>query len=102
MRGGGVNLSPAGGSLKMRHLTAPPRRAISSAVWGRFILVVYGLACRGTLMTKLSIFDFDSPERRAGRTTRAFRFAWAVFSWTLAFSAVTVATMAFIRWRHLM
>ena len=53
-------------------------------------------------MTKLSIFDFDSPERRAGRTTRAFRFAWAVFSWTLAFSAVTVATMAFIRWRHMM
>jgi hypothetical protein len=53
-------------------------------------------------MTKLSIFDFDSPERREGRKTIAFRLAWAVFSWTLAFSAVTVATMAFIRWRHLM
>lgn len=53
-------------------------------------------------MTKLSIFDFDSPERREGRKTMAFRFVWAVFSWTLAFSAVTVATMAFIRWRHLM
>jgi hypothetical protein len=53
-------------------------------------------------MTKLAHFDFDSDERREGRTTKAFRIAWAVFSWTLAFSAVTVAVMAFIRWRHLM
>jgi hypothetical protein len=86
----------------MRHLAAPCRNAVGEAVCGGFILFIYGLACRGTLMTKLSIFDFDSPERRAGRTTKAFRFVWAVFSWTLAFSAVTVATMAFIRWRHMM
>jgi hypothetical protein len=61
------------------------------------------IACWETaIMTKLAIFDFDSPERRAGRTTRAFRLAWSLFCWTLAFSAVTVAAAAFFRWRHFM
>ncbi len=53
-------------------------------------------------MTKLAFFDFDSPERRAGRTTRAFRLVWNLFCWTLAFSAVAVAAAAFFRWRHFM
>lgn len=53
-------------------------------------------------MTKLALFDFGSAERREGRTTRAFRFLWGLFCWTLAFSAVTVAAAALFRWRHLM
>ena len=53
-------------------------------------------------MTKLAIFEFDSPERRRGRTTKAFRLMWAIFCWTLAFCSVTVASVAFFHWARMM
>jgi hypothetical protein len=53
-------------------------------------------------MTKTEIFEFGSPERRQGRSTKAFRLLWAVFCWTLAFSSVTVASVAFFRWARMM
>jgi hypothetical protein len=53
-------------------------------------------------MSKTAMFDFGSPERRQGRTTRAFRLLWALFCWTLAFCSVTVASVAFFRWARLM
>ncbi len=52
-------------------------------------------------MTKLALFDFGSPERREGRTSKAFRLVWALFCWTLAFSAVVVAAAAFFRWSRM-
>jgi hypothetical protein len=52
-------------------------------------------------MTKL-FSDWDAPDRRIGRATKAFRLAWSAFCWTLACTAVTVATTAFLRLNHLM
>jgi hypothetical protein len=53
-------------------------------------------------MTKLVSSDWDAPERRIGRTTKAFQLAWSAFCWTLACAAVTVASTTFLRWHHLM
>jgi hypothetical protein len=52
-------------------------------------------------MTKLSL-DWDAPDRRIGRATKAYQFAWGAFCGSLASSAVTVATTAFLRLNHLM
>jgi hypothetical protein len=42
-------------------------------------------------MTKLSIPDWRAPERREGRTAKAFLFLWSMLCWTTAFAAVVVA-----------
>jgi hypothetical protein len=53
-------------------------------------------------MTKIVFSDWDTPERRIGRTTRPFRLVWGAFCWTLAYAAVAVASTAFLRWHHLL
>ena len=53
-------------------------------------------------MTKFVSSDWDIPERRIGRTTKAFRLVWGTFCWTLALTAVAVASTAFLRWHHLL
>ncbi|HZC15707.1 MAG TPA: hypothetical protein VE309_02995 [Caulobacteraceae bacterium] len=52
-------------------------------------------------MTKMAIFEFGSPERRLGRTTKSFRLMWLIFCWTLAFCSVTVALAAAFRWARM-
>jgi hypothetical protein len=42
-------------------------------------------------MTKFALSSWDTPERREGRTTQAFRLLWHVLCYLTAFAAVLVA-----------
>ena len=53
-------------------------------------------------MAKFASSSWNAPERRRGRTTKAFRFMWSLFCWTLACTAVVVSLTAFWKFRQSM